>query len=55
MSAERADVQNVAEQVMYLFGLEQDFKVARQQGIDKTIRRIEEKVHEREKDRNMSE
>ena len=42
LAAELADVQNVAEQVLYLFGLELDFKVARHRGIDKTIKRIEE-------------
>lgn len=42
LAAELADVQNVAEQVVYLFGLELDFKVARQAGVDKSIKRIEE-------------
>lgn len=42
LAAELGDVQNVAEQVVYLFGLELDFKVARQAGVDKTIKRIEE-------------
>ena len=42
LAAELGDVQNVAEQVVYLFGLELDFKVARRAGIDKTIKRIEE-------------
>lgn len=41
LAAELADVQNVAEQVISLFGLELDFKVARQAGIDKTLRWIE--------------
>lgn len=40
LAAELADVQNVAEQVISLFGLELDFKVARQAGIDKTLRYI---------------
>lgn len=42
LAAELADAQNLSEQVVYLFGLELDFKVARQAGIDKTIKRIEE-------------
>ena len=42
LAAELADVQNVTEQVIALFGLELDFKVARQAGIDKTLKRIME-------------
>lgn len=42
LAAELADVSNLTEQVLYLFGLELDFKVARQRGIDKTIKRIEQ-------------
>ena len=37
-----ADVVNVTEQVIGLFGLETDFKVARHEGIHKTLRRIRE-------------
>lgn len=52
-------MQNVAEQVLYLFGMELDFVVARQAGIDKTIRRIEEEAngeaHGRENGCGMSE
>lgn len=55
LAAELADVQNVAEQVLYLFGLELDFKVARQRGIDKTIKRIEEEEHARETKSGLSE
>lgn len=40
LAAELADVQNVTEQVLMLFGLEVDFKVARMEGIDKTLKRI---------------
>ena len=40
LAAELADMQNVAEQVIMLFGLEVDFKVARMEGIDKTLKRI---------------
>lgn len=42
LAAELADVQNVTEQVLMLFGLEVDFKVARMEGIDKTLKRIRE-------------
>ena len=55
LAEELADVQNVAEQVLYLFGLELDFKVARQRGIDKTIKRIEEEEHARETKSGLSE
>lgn len=41
LAAELADVQNLTEQVIALFGLEIDFKVARQKGIDKTLKYIE--------------
>lgn len=44
MAAEFADVVNVGEQVMTLFGLELDFEAARQKGIDMTIKRIEEET-----------
>lgn len=40
LAAELADVQNLTEQVLLLFGLEVDFKVARMDGIDKTLDRI---------------
>ena len=42
LAGELADVVNVAEQVIALFGLETDFKVARHEGIHKTLRRIRE-------------
>lgn len=42
LAAELADVVNVTEQVIGLFGLETDFKVARHEGIHKTLRRIRE-------------
>ena len=42
LAAELADVQNVAEQVLMLFGLEVDFKVARMEGIAKPLKRIRE-------------
>lgn len=44
LAAELADVMNVTEQVLLLFGLEVDYKVARCEGIDKTLRRIEEEL-----------
>ncbi|WP_306488311.1 hypothetical protein [Agathobaculum sp.] len=40
LAAELADVQNMTEQVLMLFGLEVDFKVARMKGIDKTLKQI---------------
>ena len=40
LAAELADVQNLTEQVLLLFGLEVDFKVARMDGIDKTLDQI---------------
>ena len=55
LAAELADVQYVAAQVLYLFGLALDFKVARQRGIDKTIKRIEEEEHARETKSGVSE
>ena len=42
LAAELADVFNVAEQVIALFGLETDFKVARHAGVQKTLKRIRE-------------
>lgn len=44
LAEELADVINVAEQVVYLFGMECDFDSALKAGIDKTIKRIEEKM-----------
>lgn len=48
LAAELADVFNVSEQVIALFGLETDFKVARHAGVQKTLKRIREEVNERE-------
>lgn len=48
LAAELADVFNVAEQVIALFELEIDFKVARHAGVQKTLKRIREEVNERE-------
>lgn len=48
LAAELADVFNVAEQVIALFELETDFKVARHAGVQKTLKRIREEVNERE-------
>lgn len=42
LAGELADVVNVTEQVIQLFGLETDFKVARHAGIQKTLKRIRE-------------
>lgn len=42
LAGELADVVNVTEQIIQLFGLETDFKVARHEGIHKTLRRIRE-------------
>ena len=42
LAAELADVVNVTEQVIQLFGLETDFKVARHKGVQKTLKRIRE-------------
>lgn len=44
LAAELADVVNVTEQIIQLFGLETDFKVARHAGIQKTLRRIREET-----------
>lgn len=44
LAAELADVFNVAEQVIALFELETDFKVARHAGVQKTLKRIREEV-----------
>ena len=43
-----ADVFNVAEQVIALFGLETDFKVSRHAGVQKTLKRIREEVQANE-------
>lgn len=40
LASELADVANVTEQILTLFALEVEFKVARQRGVDKTIARI---------------
>ncbi len=42
LAGELADVVNVTEQIIQLFGLETDFKVARHAGIQKTLKRIRE-------------
>lgn len=40
LARELADVQVVSEQLIWLFGLQEDVEIARQAGIDKTLRRI---------------
>ena len=45
LARELADVVNVTEQVIQLFGLETDFKVARHAGIQKTLKRIREEMN----------
>ena len=42
--SELADVANVTEQILTLFALEVEFKVARQRGVDKTIARIRKEL-----------
>lgn len=42
LAGELAYVVNVIEQIIQLFGLETDFKVARHEGIQKTLKRIRE-------------
>lgn len=42
LTAELADVQNVAEQFLMMFRLKPYFDVARMKGIDKTLQRIRE-------------
>lgn len=42
LAEELADVSNLTEQILYLYGLETDFRVARHRGIRKTIERIEQ-------------
>lgn len=44
LAAELADVANVTEQILALFALEVEFKVARQHGVDKTIARIRKEL-----------
>ena len=42
LAEELADVVNVTEQIIQMFGLETDFKVARHAGIQKTLKRSRE-------------
>lgn len=44
LASELADVANVTEQILALFALEVEFKVARQHGVDKTIARIRKEL-----------
>lgn len=44
LASELADVANVTEQILALFALEVEFKVARQRGVDKTIARIRKEL-----------
>lgn len=44
LAAELADVANVTEQILTLFALEVEYKVARQRGVDKTIARIRKEL-----------
>lgn len=44
LASELADVANVTEQILTLFALEVEFKVARQHGVDKTIARIRKEL-----------
>lgn len=44
LASELADVANVTEQILTLFALEVEFKVARQRGVDKTIARIRKEL-----------
>ncbi len=43
---------NVTEQIIQLFGLETDFKVARHAGIQKTLKRIREEMSNAQPDRD---
>ena len=54
LAAELADVVNVTEQVIQLFGLETDFKVARHSGIQKTLKRIREEMNNAQPDRDST-
>lgn len=40
LAGELADVANVTEQILFLFGLETEFKVVRHEGVRKTLARI---------------
>lgn len=44
LASELADVANITEQILTLFALEVEFKVARQHGVDKTIARIRKEL-----------
>ena len=44
LASELADVANVTEQILTLFAIEVEFKVARQRGVDKTIARIRKEL-----------
>ena len=44
LASELADIANVTEQILTLFALEVEFKVARQRGVDKTISRIKKEL-----------
>lgn len=46
LASELADVANVTEQILTLFALEVEFKVARQRGVDKTIARIRNELRD---------
>ena len=46
LASELADVANVTEQILTLFALEVEFKVARQRGVDKTIARIRKELRD---------
>lgn len=46
LAAELADVANVTEQILALFALEVEYKVARQRGVDKTIARIRKELRD---------
>lgn len=52
LAGELADVVNVTEQIIQLFGLETDFKVARHAGIQKTLKRIREEMNNAQPDRD---
>ena len=52
LAGELADVVNVTEQIIQLFGLETDFKVARHAGIQKTLKRIREEMSNAQPDRD---
>lgn len=42
MVSELADVSNMTDQILYLYDMQDYFEEAKQKGIDKTIKRIEE-------------